>query len=255
MGESNGQLSPPLLPLGAIHVAAGAHVADLPPVSLVAPPECLYWQELDCTGDDGQADMLGNDTYGDCVPVSVLRLAQLACPYPRKPTLTDASALFERWNGRPLDAMGTETGPAFDNLCQHGYYWAEQDLWVPRRFVIMRDGMAPDTNRIRMAISAFRGVQCSIDMPRDGFDFGSGFHIPPMPQSEGGHSIALVGYTRDGDFMAYSWGGCYRMPLSFLLKFAVEVNAFPSRWLTPERMAAHGMDWDRLMAVASAVAT
>lgn len=244
----------PFRPLGAVHVPAAAAVPDLPRADLTAPAECLHWQDLDCTGMDGQPDELGNDVWGDCVPVSVLRLAQLACPYPRKPVLEDAAALYRRWNGREPDAMGTETGPAFDDLARHGMDWADQDRWVPRRFVVMRDGMTPDMNRVRLAISTFRGIQCSISMPRGGFDWQRGFVRPDNPDDiEGGHSIALVGYDATGLLMAYSWGGCFPMPLSFFLKYAVECNAFPSRWLTPERLAAHGMDWDRLMAVASAV--
>lgn len=243
-----------------IHEAAGAnvpHIAGAIVGDIMTPVECDWSAGLDLTGDDGRPDELGNDRYGCCVEVATLRLAQAQSPYPRKPTFDgDVAPLFRRWTGREPDTMGTQTGPAFDDLAAHGIPWADQDVWLPRRVVVKRDGEEVDTRHLRLAISAFRGVAATVWLPRDGFDFTAGFVMPPgQVEMAGQHEVAFLGYTSDAVLKVYTWGGVFDMPLAWFLRFGIEVNGFPSQWLTPERLAVQGVSWDQLCQISADVAS
>lgn len=106
-----------------------------------------------------------------------------------------------------------------------------------------------------MAISAFKGIACTIQLPANGFTFADGFKVPPNGDAIlGAHEIALVGYAAArGAFKAYAWGGIYDMPVIFFVRYALECNAFPSLWLTPQRLAANGFSWERLINIAASV--
>lgn len=240
--------------LGAIHVPAGPRVPSVAAIRVgdfPIPREVDFTNRLDLTGDA----MLGNDTYGDCVQAFLLRMAQAQCPYHRRVTTDEALALFRRLNNRPPDAYGTQTGPAFDTIAREGMDWADQDRWVPRHISVIREGDPIDMAEVKLSISAFRGVGLTINVPRDGFDPERGWFIPANPDDiEGQHQIGAFGFTESGPLWTYTWGQIAPMPLDFFFRYLIAADAFPSRWLTPERLAANGMSWDRLMQISAAVA-
>jgi hypothetical protein len=242
--------------LGAIHRPAPPAIrplAERASLSLMTAPASCDWHAA-CPAD---GDMLGNDRFGDCVPVAELRAIQMRRAVVGrdawKPAAARALELYEALTGfNPATGQpdrGTDTALAMQAWCASGVWINSQDVDVVRWASV-------DPARLdhtRLAVAHTGPVQVTLALPLAAQDVAvwaeaPGFGPAWAAGSWGCHRVICGKYDAAG-LTVRTWGQDVPMSLPFWRAFVVAVDAALSReWLDTTGLAPSGLDWAALQA-------
>lgn len=201
-------------------------------------------------------DALGNDQVGNCVECGTLRAIQImravAAGDGRKPTASEALALYRAWagwDGTPGGASdcGTASDVAAAQWASTGVAWGEQWRDVPAVA-----GFDPRiASHLRAAIAWLGPVQLDLDMPLSAQDqetWSVGDGEAGRPGSWGAHRVCVGKYDACG-FTCVTWGVERPMTEAFVETYALDAMVCVSRsWLDVLGRSPLGLDLDALEA-------
>jgi hypothetical protein len=240
--------------LGAIHRPAPPAIrplAERASLSLMTAPAAVDWHAA-CPAD---GDMLGNDRFGNCVPVAELRAIQMrranAGGDQWKPAEAQALGLYGRLTGfnpatgQPDD--GTDTAAAMTTWCSTGIRVNSQDEDVP----LWASVDPANLEHVRLAIAYTGPVQITLALPQAAQDLAvwaeaPGFGPAWAARSWGCHRVISGKY--DGpEFVVRTWGHDLAVHPKFWSAYVLAVDATLSReWLDTTGLAPSGLDWTAL---------
>jgi hypothetical protein len=214
---------------------------------LPAAPETALWN---ASVTDWQA--LGNDKFGDCVPVGALHLAQTwaSCSGDRLvPTDEDAIDAYHRlnpgWSGAQDE---TDTGASMLATLK---LWRNEGL-AGHRIAAFVACDPTEREHIKQAVALFGGAYIGLELPRS-CRHQDIWSVPPggatgagAKGSLGGHCVPVLAYTTR-TLACLSWDQIILMTWDFFTTYCDEAYAVLSLdWFDAARRAPNGFDRDQL---------
>ena len=241
--------------LGAIHAPSPAFVhrlAQRASLHLMTPPaETDWFTKCPASGDD-----LGNDLYGDCVPVAELNAIQVrrhnAWDDTWAPTADEALALysiltgFNPVTGQPDD--GTDTAKAMTAWVQQGIPIDSQNT----DSVLWSTIDPANSVEIALAIAHTGPIQVTLNLPVAALDTALWQQAPGTtsdwePGTWGAHRV-LVGAFHGNVRVCRTWGFDVAIHPDFWSRYVISVDAALSReWFDATGLSPAGLDWDALV--------
>ena len=242
--------------LGAIHVPAPASVpklAERASLHLMTPPTSADWFAK-CPPDGTD---LGNDQYGDCVPVAELKTIQIrranAWDDQWAPDTNMALALYSILTG--FDPVTGQPDNGTDTL-KAMTYWVVQGIQIDTQNldVVRWTQIDPSSDRdVALAIALTGPVQVTLNLPVAAQDVSLWSQAPGsgpdwQAGSWGCHRVA-VGAFNGRTRVCRTWGNDVAMHPDFWSRYVVAVDATLSReWFDATGLSPAGLDWDALSA-------
>lgn len=245
------------LKLGKGAVKHDARTYKLGPVLAVRLPDVPASKDW---SRDVPYQMWGNDRFGCCAFAAYAALTatwtKAAQALVLLTTTTVLSAYAEVTGFNPLTGANDNGTILLDQL----NHWRIAGLPRPgqpeRDYLTAFGSIAPtDVQGIKRAIAYLGGVLAGVQVPRGFMNLGLGETWDlsklsgPDLEPEGGHAIALTGYTAGGVFFN-TWGTRTFMPWATFTQIADEAYGLLSRqnWLGIRGFSPNGEEFDSLLA-------
>ncbi|HSV66963.1 MAG TPA: hypothetical protein VLJ59_13765 [Mycobacteriales bacterium] len=216
--------------------------AELPPA-----PTTVRWDE---TVADWQT--LGNDKFGNCVPVAALHLVQNWTAHTGAqfvPTDEQAIGAYHQlnpgWNGAQDESdTGVSMLSALKEWRRAGFAGHQLSAFVSCE--------PTDAGDVKQAISRFGGVYAGLDLPRSSKN-QEVWSVPPggptgdgAKGSLGGHCVPVLAYT-NRTLTCVSWGQLIHITWDFFTTYCDEAYAVLSPdWTGQGNVAPNGFKLDEL---------
>jgi hypothetical protein len=251
------------LRLGAVHREAPALVPHL--ASLIKLPAAAPSRNWHAACDWGvPIDMLGNDTYGDCVEVYCLQVLRM---------LTSNIWGRDSWTPTKVQALALYTanttpafnpiGPANDNgtdVVRFMSYWASKGIRLTDQTLDVCLWTQTTVADAPEAIDHTGPIGLTLSLPVAAQDMTNWAKAPGtgadwLPGSWGGHQVPVGRYDSDGAggakvLTCVTWAAEQAMHPDFVAKYAQGWQAPLSRLLLGAAgVSPNGLNWDEAMAV------
>lgn len=241
--------------LGAIHQPAPdavPHLSARAALSRMTAPASADWHAK----MPADADALGNDAIGNCVPCAASRSIQMrrvnAWGDTWKPTADLTETLYRKWaawDGTAATDLGTDTAAAM-------MAWANQGIRAPADSQSLDIPwwcqVAPtNVDHVKLAIATTGPVQVTLAMPNawqeheDVWDVpSSGLDSPSgQPGGWGSHRVCSGRYDADGTMWVLSWGIYIPVTPQAWAAYTLAVDVTLSRdWLNATGLSPAGLD-------------
>lgn len=227
----------------SVKLKLGTYISGLPtPPKTYKPAFDLNWQ------------MLGNDSYGDCVWAGAdhetmywNKEAGVTAMFTDTNALSDYSAVTGFNPNDPNSDQGTDMQVAASYRLQTGVVDANGHRHKIAAYVAITPG---DEDELKQAIYLFGAVGIGIefsDYAMDEFNAGQTWHLKTGGQIEGGHYIPAIGY--DGRYVyIVTWGKVQKMSWGFFRKYCDEAIAYVSTEFISGGKSPTGFDLAQLEA-------
>jgi hypothetical protein len=201
-----------------------------------------------------QLAMLGNDKYGDCVPVAALHYAQNETANtgnPLTPTTDQALSLYTALTGWDPNDPATDQGTDPETLLA---YWKSTGIPINnaggKEVLHKITGWATlditSWAQLRYAAYTFGGLFLAINCPQSALDNTKDWNYVPGSPNVGGHGINMTGQGSLG-CKINSWGLSIPATQEFLRQKLVSAFAvITPQWLNQQGKSPSGLDLNGL---------
>lgn len=198
--------------------------------------------------------MLGNDTWGNCVWAGAAHETQMwsvvgGAPRPRfttLDTLRDYGAVTGFDPKKPDTDQGTDMQQAASYRRKTGVIDANGKRHTIDSYVALRIG---NVDELVLAIYLMGAAGIGIRMPESAmtqFDRRQRWTIDEKSDIAGGHYVSGVGRNTRGDIVVVTWGRLHAMDPAFYKRYSDEALAYVSLEMLKNKLSPEGFDADAL---------
>lgn len=197
-----------------------------------------------------QWDMLGNDSIGDCGPISVANSIRAAGMYgdgtSHRFTLQEVLDLYARTSGYDPVTHANDNGVVLQELLEQ----ARKGGVGPNKVLAFAEVNVADVSEVKAAIDTFGHVLIGANLPTDASDqLDRGLDWYPtagkggIPGSWGGHAVFVGAYNETG-LTCVTWGQTQRMTWEWWTRYVGEawVIVPEGEWFNAQGVTPTGLD-------------
>jgi hypothetical protein len=223
--------------------------------ALVSPPAKVYWEYK---VPDGEWQMLGNDTVGDCEIARLMHLIMCATAHTGKmiiPTVAEALAVYSAISGYDPSQTQPDGSNPTDVGCNSAdvfNYWQNTGIMIGGVLhkIAAWVQVGSDAASIKQAVWLFGG--CSLDIAvyesmMNQFQAGQAWD-DPTGEVDGYHAVPVLGFGADGctcitwaEREQMGWAACVQI-------LQAAYAAILPEWIEQTGAAPNGFDLEALQA-------
>lgn len=197
--------------------------------------------------------LLANDRWGDCVWAGAAHETMLwntsvglSASFTDASVLSDYTAVAGFNPNDPNTDQGTDMADAAAYRRKTGVLDAAGNRHKIDSYVALRPG---DAQQLAVAVYINGAAGVGIQLPAsamDQFDAGRPWEVIPGDRIEGGHYVACVGRTANGNLLVITWGRLQEMTQQFYTAYCDEALAYLSIENLKNNVSPEGFNLDYL---------